>query len=109
MMRLAVTASLLSVALGLGNPASAGAPGPVCRVPTVVDEMSRRIHEGNYYARVDPRLVTETPTPTPNLVRCQVCVLETPYDTPRFGSRPVRRCTPRQFEVHILPQGFVVR
>jgi hypothetical protein len=32
-----------------------------------------------------------------------------PYDTMRFGDRPIRRCEAYGFEVLTLPTGFVVR
>jgi hypothetical protein len=89
--------------------ARAGDRGPVCREPTVVDEMTREIRAQNYYAEVDPRLVTEQPTIDQRVVRCQVCVLLAPYDTLRFGDRPMRRCEAHGFEILILSAGFVVR
>jgi hypothetical protein len=90
------------------EPAFAAERGPVCREASVVDEMTREVRAGDYYADVDPRLVTEQPTADRNVVRCQVCVLSAPYDTVRFGDRPVARCESRGFEVQILPGGFVV-
>ncbi|HEX2942029.1 MAG TPA: hypothetical protein VHO91_13355 [Rhodopila sp.] len=108
MIRVAAMAAVLVIA-ALGQPACAHEQGPVCRIPTVVDEMARQIRNGNHYAQVDPQLVTEQLTATPNLVRCQVCVLNTPYDMPRFGPQPIRRCIARNFEVRILQAGYVVR
>ena len=92
-----------------GTLARAGERGPVCREPSVVDEMTREVRDHNYYSRVDPKLVTETPTPDPNLVRCQVCVQFAPYNTTRFGEQPVGRCVEHGFEIQILRSGFVVR
>ncbi|OYV38405.1 MAG: hypothetical protein B7Z80_10140 [Rhodospirillales bacterium 20-64-7] len=100
--------AILAIA-ALGQPAGAHEQGPVCRVPTVVDEMARQIRTANHYAQVDARLVTEQPTATPNLVRCQVCVLDAPYDMPRFGPQPIRRCIAHGFEIRILQAGYVVR
>jgi hypothetical protein len=90
-------------------PAIAGEFGPVCREASVVDEMTRQIRDRDYYAEVDPKLVTETPTATATVVLCQVCVQYAPYDTLRFGDRPIRRCLEHGFEVRILHSGFDVR
>lgn len=98
------------IAILLGpRPALAFDRGLVCREPAVVDEMTREIRGQSYYAEVDPRLVTEQPTIDSRVVRCQVCVLMAPYDTMRFGDRPIRRCEAYGFEVLTLPTGFVVR
>jgi hypothetical protein len=97
------------VSFGLGQPAAALERGPVCREPTVVDEMTREIRAREYYSQVDPALVTEQPTVDPGVVRCQVCVQATPYDITRFGEQPVRRCVAHDFEVRIVQAGFVVR
>jgi hypothetical protein len=91
------------------RPAVAGDRGMICRQPLVVDEISREVRAGNYYASVDPGLVTEQPTVNPNVVRCDVCVLSAPYDTIRFGDRPVSRCVALGFEVRAVVNGFVVR
>ncbi|WP_428487838.1 hypothetical protein [Rhodopila sp.] len=96
------------VAFGAAGPASAGEGGSVCRQGSVVDEMNREIRDGNYYDRIDPKLVTETPTADPNVVRCQVCVQSAPYNTTRFGDQPIRQCVPHGFDIQILPSGFVV-
>ena len=88
--------------------AFAGNRGPVCRQPSVVDEMTREVLEHDYYGSVDPALVTETPTTRPDIVRCQVCVESAPYDMTRFGQQPIRRCLQHGFEVRILHGGFVV-
>lgn len=93
----------------VAGPAMAGERGPVCREPSVVDEMTREIRDHNYYSLVNPRLVTETPTAQANLVRCQVCVQSAPYDTIRFGDQPIRQCLEHPFDVQILSNGFVVR
>lgn len=89
--------------------AMAGERGPVCREPNVVDEMTRQIRARNYYTIVNPKLVIEQPTADPRLVRCEVCVQSAPYDTIRFGDHPVAQCLAHDFEVTILPSGFVVR
>jgi hypothetical protein len=99
----AVLASFGSVA-----PSNAGDRGPVCRLPTVVAEITREVHAQNYYSKVNPELVTETPTLIPNLVHCGVCVQLAPYDMTRFGEQPVKRCVEHGFDVQILQSGFVV-
>jgi hypothetical protein len=92
----------------VSGPALALEPGPVCREPSVVDEMAREIRAKNYYTYVDPRLVTEQQTPAGNVVRCQVCVLATPYNQTTANDQPVRQCEPHGFDVRILPSGFLV-
>jgi hypothetical protein len=105
MRRMAATLLLLlAVAPGL-----AAKRGPVCRETSVVDEIAREVRAGDYYADVDRRLVTEQPTADPRFVRCRVCVLVAPFDTLRFGDRPIAQCISRGFEVQILSDGFVVR
>jgi hypothetical protein len=91
------------------QPAAARERGPVCREPTVVDEMLRQIRLQNYYTRVNPDLVTEQATSVDNVVHCQVCVQAAPYDVTTLGDRAIRQCRPHGFEVRIVPAGFVVR
>jgi hypothetical protein len=95
--------------MGAMHPASAWERGPVCREPTVVDEMTREIRTRSYYSRIDPALVTEQATVVPDLVRCQVCVQAAPYDMTRFGEEPNRHCVAHDFEIRIVQSGFVVR
>nr|WP_294529028.1 hypothetical protein [uncultured Rhodopila sp.] len=102
-----VVAMLATVAAA--QPASARERSPVCREPSVVDEMTRQIRLSNYYSFVNPRLVTEQATRTDNVVRCQVCVESAPFDMTQFGDRPIRQCLAHGFEVRIVPAGFVVR
>ena len=71
--------------------------------------MTREIRAQNYYTWIDPALVTEQATSVATVVRCQVCVLSGPYEMTRFGDRPVRQCLAHEFEVRIVPAGFVVR
>ncbi len=91
------------------QPALAWERGPVCREPTVVDEMAREIKVQQYYSHVDPALVTEQPTADPQIVRCQVCVQVAPYNMTRFGEQPIRQCVAHDFEIRIVQSGFVVR
>lgn len=100
---------LLLLGVAAFQPARAAEHGSVCREPSVVDEIIREIRARNYYASVDPTLVTEQWTGDPRMVRCQVCVESAPYDTPRFGDGPVARCVGHDFEIQIEPRGFVVR
>jgi hypothetical protein len=99
---------LLVPAFG-GGAASAAERGPVCRETSVVDEMTREVAAQNYYATVDPRLVTEQSTADPLVVRCQVCVQSASYNTTRFVNRPIEQCLAHGFEVHILTNGFIVQ
>ena len=105
-MRRAIAAIALIVT---AQPVLALDRGPVCREPTVVDEMTREIRTQQYYSQVDPALVTEQPTATSNVVRCQVCVQFAPFNMTRFGERPIRQCLAHEFEVRIVQSGFVVR
>jgi hypothetical protein len=102
---------VLAMIAALAVPAStlAAERGPVCRAYTVVDEITREITARDYYANIDPRLITEQATSAPNLVRCNVCILQTPYEMTRFGQQPIRRCIAHTFDVRIVPNGFVVR
>ena len=103
----AVAAALL---IGMtAAPAMAWERGPVCREPSVVDEMTREIRAEDYYTLVDPALVTEQPTSDPNVVRCDVCVQAAPYNMTRFGEQPIRHCVAHGFAVRILHAGFLVR
>ena len=95
--------------LPIGMPAHAATPGPVCREPSVVDEITRQVRALHYYSVVRANLITEEPTTDPRVVRCQVCVQLAPYDTLRFGENAVERCVAEDFEVQIVTKGFVVR
>lgn len=107
-MRPSAVTFLMLLALGLVKPALGIERGPVCREPSVVDEITREVRVGNYYSQINTDLVTEQPTADPRIVRCQVCVQSTPFDTPRFGDRAIARCIAHDFEVRIAPRGFVV-
>ena len=96
-------------ALGAARPASAWERGPVCREPTTVDEMTREIRARNCYIQLDPGLVTEQAISAVNVVRCQVCVLSSPYEMTWFGDRPARQSLANDVEVRIVPAGFAVR
>jgi hypothetical protein len=83
--------------------------GPICREPSVVDEIGRQVKSRDYYAKVEAHLITEEPTREANVVRCQVCVLTRPYLMSQFGDKPVPRCLPAAFDVRAVGLGFVVR
>ncbi len=100
---------LVALSSGALSPARADGRGPVCREPSVIDEITLEVRARNYYGDVDPRLVTEQPTADPRVVNCQVCVLSEPYDNTLFGRHSVDRCVAHGFEVKILTSGFVVR
>jgi hypothetical protein len=89
--------------------ALAASPGPVCREPTVLDQMSLQLRQRAYYVRVEPDLVWEEPTTARNVIRCGVCVAVALYDTPRYGDQPVAACEAHAFDVQTLLNGFVVR
>lgn len=108
MASVALLLSLELLSFGAAAPAIAGDRIAVCREPSVVDEMTRQVRDQNYYSKVNPKLVTETPTGIANLVHCQVCVQLAPYDMTRFGDHPVERCVEHGFEVRVLHSGFVV-
>ncbi len=108
-MRLWTGVLIVLMTLSVTKAALATERGPVCRLPAVVAEMTRQIRDVDYYSRVNADLVTEQPTTDTRFIRCQVCVENAPYDMPRFGERPIRRCVPHDFEVKILPAGFTVR
>jgi hypothetical protein len=84
-------------------------PEPVCRLPTVVNVMAQELHGHWYYARIDPALIQETPTPDGELIHCGVCVKIDMYDMGRYGDRPVGRCALHMFSVQAVRNGFVVR
>lgn len=108
MMRRWMTPILVLSVVAAARPAIAGDPGPICREASVVDEITREVHNRNYYSTVNPELITETPTADPQFVHCQVCVQLAPYNTLRFGDHPVARCVEQGFEIHIMPGGFIV-
>jgi hypothetical protein len=90
MARVKMLLGLMALAsIGGTQRAPAWERGPVCREPSVVDEITREIRAQAYYSQVDPALITEQPTVAPNVVRCQVCV--------------------HDFEIRIVQAGFVVR
>src|SRR5438128_2624316 len=104
-------AALLSVFL-LGMPAGraiAGPPGPICRLPTVVEVMTRELRTRAAYVWLDPAVIEEAPTPNARVVRCGVCSITAFYDTALYGAQPVGRCEPHTFTVESLRNGYIVR
>jgi len=101
--------ALLLLSIDALKPVLAADRGPVCREPSVVDEMTREVRVWHYYGSVDPELIIEQPTADPRVIRCQVVVRSEPYDMRQFGDHPMDQCLAFGFEVRILPAGFVVR
>jgi hypothetical protein len=89
--------------------ASAGEDRPICRVLSVLDVMAREVRTRDYYARIEPRLVDEFPSSTPNTVLCGVTVWTVSYDAYRADGMPIGRCENYVFSVQALSQGFLVR
>jgi hypothetical protein len=82
---------------------------PVCQETSVIQEMRRTIRADNYYARLDPWLVTEVRMPDPHYVRCDICLAGVEVRDATVATRPLRQCHRLQsFSVQILPRGFVV-
>ena len=100
---------MMLLAIPAAAPSRAEQQELVCRQPSVIDEIRREVRDHDYYSKIDPRLVTETPTATPDVVMCQVCVLSAPFNVTRFGEQPIKQCLEHGFEVRILRGGFVVR
>jgi hypothetical protein len=101
-MRQCLAPIVILASFNAAAPAIADERGPLCREPFVVDEMTHEITDRGYYARVDPGPVTETPTPDPTAVLCQVCVQSA-------ADEPIGHCLAHGFEVRIMQSGFVVR
>jgi hypothetical protein len=89
--------------------ASAGEDRPICRVLSVLDVMAREVRTRDYYARIEPRLVDEFPSSTPNTVLCGVTVWTVSYDAYRADGIPIGRCENYVFSVQALSGGFLVR
>jgi hypothetical protein len=82
---------------------------PVCQQSSVIQEMRRTIRAGDYYDRLDSRLITEMQLPDPHYVRCDVCVAEVEIRDRTMTIHQIRQCHRlRSFSVQILPRGFVV-
>jgi hypothetical protein len=103
----AVLALLLS--LVAAPQAEAGERGPICRVPEVLDVMTREIRRRDYYAFIDARLIDEVPEPAPNTVWCGVTVRTISYDARIAPDFPLRKCERHIFRVRALLNGYVVR
>jgi hypothetical protein len=89
--------------------AIAGQGRPICRVLSVLDVMAREVQTRDYYARIEPRLVDEFPSSTPNTVLCGVTVWTVSYDAYRADGIPIGRCENYVFSVQALSRGFLVR
>ncbi|MGC1408975.1 MAG: hypothetical protein WA864_08560 [Acetobacteraceae bacterium] len=108
MIRASVTLVLILFLLPVPR-ASAGEDRPICRVLSVLDVMAREVQVRDYYARIEPRLVDEFPSSTPNTVLCGVTVWTVSYDASRADGMPIGRCENYLFSVQALSQGFLVR
>src|SRR3954467_1408046 len=100
MKRYRIVAGALLLALtyaGLPNRSSAHVPGPVCRSPNVVRVMARELDDRAAYSVLEPSLIAQTPSQDPRIVRCDLCLPITWYDTPRFGDLMLVTCEPHTF------------
>ena|SRR5437763_1096892 len=105
-----LVASLLALAVGMHmTEVAARPPGPICRLPTVVDAMARELGARVTHARRYPTIIDEAPTPDGRVVRCGVCLTVVFYDTARYGEQPLARCEAHDFSVEAVRNGFVVR
>jgi hypothetical protein len=108
--RLALQAALaLALMIPAAPPARAEIPAPVCRLSTVVDQMTRMLRVRFYYLRIDAALIQEAPNLDGRTVQCGICANIVAYDMPRYGSQPVGRCEEHVFGVRAVRNGFVVR
>jgi len=107
MVRMAMAFTAMLMLAPRGSP-WAGEPQPICRVSTVLDVISLELHKREIYIRIDPNLVWQEPTVDRTVVRCGVCALVATYAMPSFGERPLLTCEQHAFDVHALPNGFVV-
>lgn len=103
-------ASLLTMLLfaGFAPQARAGEPGPVCRVPSVIDVMTHELRRRDPYVRIIPKWIAEYPSATPNVVLCGVAALTWRYDASRSGMVPLRYSTLHAFSVRVVMDGYVV-
>ena len=104
-MMLGVTVATLSAGASAGE---ARRPGPICRTPSVLDEMAREVRLQDHYARIEPRLVDEYPGVAPNTVLCGVAVHTLRYDDPYGRDWPLWICMAHQFRVRAVLSGYVV-
>ncbi len=94
---------------GLAPHARAGGPGPICRVPSVIDVMTRELRRRDPYVRIEPGLIAEYPSVAPNIVLCGVLAQTLRYDASRSDRIPVRYSALHQFTVRAVLDGYVVR
>jgi hypothetical protein len=108
MIRVAALAAFMAMAAPCAA-AQATPPGPICRLPAVVDVATRALRLNPRYAHIEPRRIRETPTPDPRVVRCDLCLTVLHYDTNRFGDTPAVHCEARGYVVRAVRNGFVVQ
>jgi hypothetical protein len=108
MWRLMVLAAFLAMVAPIAS-ARAGAPGPTCRLPAVVDVAAQALRLNPRYAHIEPRHIRESPTADPRVVRCDLCLTILHYDTARFGETPATYCQEWRYAVRAVRSGFVVQ
>lgn len=104
----AVSLLLVLLYAGFAPHARAGAPGPVCRIPSVIDVMRHELRRRDPYVRIVPQWIAEYPSPTPNVVLCGVTALTWRYDASRSGGVPLRYSALHAFSVRAVSDGYVV-
>jgi hypothetical protein len=87
----------------------AGEHQPICRVPSVLDQMALELRKRDYYGRIEPHLVEEVPEVAGTTVWCGVVVWTLSYDARVADGLPLGRCELHAFRVRALSNGFVVR
>jgi hypothetical protein len=92
-----------------GAAEEAGPPGPICRLPTVVEVMRSELRQHAFYLHIDARTIQEAPTTDATVVVCGVCVRVFAYNTTLYGDHPVVACQPHRFSVKAVTNGFVVQ
>jgi hypothetical protein len=101
---LAVVAALLSPLLPVGGPV----PPPICANPDVLDRVYQRLWLREAYAVLDRQQVSEEPTGSGDLVRCEVCVKVYAYDAPRAGMTPLLGCEQHGYFVQTVRGGLIL-
>jgi hypothetical protein len=107
MIRVAALAGFTAMAAPFAA-AQATPPGPICRLPSVVDVAAQALRLNPRYAHIEPKRIRESPTPDPRVVRCDLCLTILHYDTSRFGETPAAYCEARGYVVRAVRNGFVV-
>lgn len=104
-------ASLLAMMLllaGFAPHAAAGQPGPVCRVGSVIDVMTRELRRRDPYVRIRPQWIMEYPSTRPDVVLCGVTAQTWRYDASRSATVPLSYIVRHGFRVRAVLDGYVV-